>query len=113
MSPLIYASLGNPRFAGVESVVEFSPKSFGASREHSDVAVPGGTEPGKDRNNQTAKDDDHSHSGTNKALKAAGKKPKLIIYPSYKKDGHRIFFEVDKYWKDVEAFLRRHLKKDE
>ncbi len=44
------------------------------------------------------------------ALKNAGKQPRLIVYPPYEHDGHRLFFEVrPTYWHDVEKFLKSHL----
>lgn len=39
-------------------------------------------------------------------LKDAGKDAKLKIYPPYGRDGHRMFFELGKYWKDVIRFLK-------
>lgn len=46
----------------------------------------------------------------NKTLKNAGKDSRLILYPSYGRDGHRLFFEVRQtYWRDVEKFLKNHL----
>lgn len=46
-------------------------------------------------------------------LKKAGKDSRLLVYPSYGKDGHRLFFEVrPTYWKDVENFLRTSLGAD-
>ena len=29
----------------------------------------------------------------------------FILYPPYKNDGHRMFFEIGGYWKDVLKFL--------
>ncbi len=43
-------------------------------------------------------------------LKAAGRRHRLIIYPSHGSDGHQQFFRVGAYWPDVTAFLDRHLK---
>jgi len=43
------------------------------------------------------------------ALKAKGKQTRLILYPPYGSDGHRMFFEVGDYWSDVVDFLKRHL----
>ncbi|MFP6905282.1 MAG: dienelactone hydrolase family protein [Verrucomicrobiota bacterium] len=40
-----------------------------------------------------------------KVLDAAGREPKLIVYPPYQDDGHRMFFELGAYWKEVIAFL--------
>ena len=40
----------------------------------------------------------------------AGKYAELIIYPPYGRNGHRMFFEVGGYWKDVEQFLETHLQ---
>lgn len=34
------------------------------------------------------------------------KKSSLIVYPPYQSDGHRLFFEVGSYWKDVVTFLK-------
>ena len=34
------------------------------------------------------------------------KKSRLTVYPSYRTDGHRMFFEIGSYWKDVVAFLQ-------
>ena len=45
----------------------------------------------------------------NLALNLAGKKPRFIIYPEYGSDGHRLFFSVNRYWKDIIIFLRSHL----
>ena len=46
----------------------------------------------------------------NTTLKNAGKDSQLIQYPSYGRDGHRLFFEVRQtYWRDVERFLKNHL----
>ncbi|MBI1953879.1 MAG: dienelactone hydrolase family protein [Candidatus Omnitrophica bacterium] len=42
-------------------------------------------------------------------LKAEGKNSKLIVYPPYGSDGHRLFFEVGAYWKDLLAFLQTYL----
>ncbi len=33
------------------------------------------------------------------------KDAKLVVYPPYKRDGHRMFFEIGSYWKDVIKFL--------
>lgn len=43
------------------------------------------------------------------ALESAGKPVQFILYPTYQRDGHRMFFEVGAYWKDVESFLQEHL----
>lgn len=43
------------------------------------------------------------------ALTQAGNAPRLIVYPPYGDDGHEMFFEIGNYWKDVVAFLRKHL----
>jgi dienelactone hydrolase len=43
------------------------------------------------------------------ALTEAGNVPKLIVYPSYRGDGHEMFFEIGTYWKDVVEFLKKHL----
>lgn len=40
----------------------------------------------------------------------AGKHAEFIIYPPYGRNGHRMFFEVGGYWKDVEQFLETHLQ---
>ncbi len=44
------------------------------------------------------------------ALQSAGKEVRLILYPPFGSDGHRLFFEVGAYWKDVLAFLAKHLR---
>ena len=44
-----------------------------------------------------------------RALEAAGKDAKLIIYPPYGSDGHTLFFSVGKYWPDIVEFLKKHL----
>lgn len=41
------------------------------------------------------------------ALKKSGKNATLIVYPPYKENGHRLFFEIGPYWKDVVEFLER------
>ncbi|MCH2200330.1 MAG: dienelactone hydrolase family protein [Fuerstiella sp.] len=47
------------------------------------------------------------------ALKNAGKDSRLLVYPSYGRDGHQLFFEVRRaYWKDIENFLRTALDAD-
>ena len=38
-----------------------------------------------------------------------GKDARLIVHPPYKNDGHRLFFEMGDYWKDVIAFLGENL----
>ncbi len=43
------------------------------------------------------------------ALTEGGNKPKLIVYPPYKSNGHEMFFEIGDYWKDVVEFLKKHL----
>lgn len=43
------------------------------------------------------------------ALEAAGREVKFLLYPPYGNDGHRMFFEVGAYWKDVEDFLKKNL----
>jgi hypothetical protein len=43
------------------------------------------------------------------ALRAADKDVRLIVYPPYRDDGHTLFFTVGRYWRDVVAFLRKHL----
>lgn len=42
----------------------------------------------------------------------AGKQVRLILYPPYGANGHRMFFEVGEYWRDVQAFLEDHLKRE-
>ena len=44
-----------------------------------------------------------------RALEAAGKDVKLIIYPPYGSDGHTLFFSVGNYWSDIVEFLKEHL----
>jgi dienelactone hydrolase len=46
-------------------------------------------------------------------LQGAGREAKLILYPPYREDGHRIFFEVGDYWNDVSRFLKDHLHDNE
>ena len=44
------------------------------------------------------------------ALKQAGRDIEFIVYPSFRNDGHTLFFEVrSEYWKDVTRFLKSHL----
>lgn len=43
------------------------------------------------------------------ALKQAGRDVTYIVYPPYRSDGHRMFFEVGAYWNDVVGFLKQHL----
>jgi dienelactone hydrolase len=43
------------------------------------------------------------------ALRASGRDLSYIEYPPYGTDGHTMFYEVGDYWKDVVAFLRKHL----
>lgn len=43
------------------------------------------------------------------ALKGANKNVQLIVYPPYGSDGHKMFFEVGNYWKDVTTFLQKYL----
>lgn len=38
------------------------------------------------------------------------KDARLIVYPPYKNDGHRMFFEIGAYWKDVIKFLDEKVK---
>ena len=45
-----------------------------------------------------------------RALEAAGKDVRLIVYPPYGDDGHTLFFDVGDYWPDVVRFLKRHLQ---
>ena len=46
----------------------------------------------------------------NATLKETGKESRLIVYPPYQRDGHRLFFKVrQNYWQDVEKFLKNHL----
>ena len=48
----------------------------------------------------------------NATLKNAGKESRLIVYPSYGRDGHQLFFKVrSAYWPDVEKFLKSRLDK--
>lgn len=42
------------------------------------------------------------------ALKKEGKNSTLIVYPPYKENGHRLFFEIGPYWKDIIDFLETH-----
>jgi len=44
-----------------------------------------------------------------RALDSANKRSKLIVYPPYKRDGHRMFFLVGDYWRDVQDFLSENL----
>ncbi len=44
-----------------------------------------------------------------RALQAAGRPSRLIVYPSHGEDGHTLFFDVGSYWVDVEKFLNDHL----
>lgn len=44
-----------------------------------------------------------------KILDRENKDARLIIYPPYKDDGHRMFFEIGSYWKDVIAFLDKKI----
>lgn len=44
------------------------------------------------------------------ALEAAEKEVELIIYPSFKENGHLMFFEIGDYWEDVIEFLNKNLK---
>ena len=46
---------------------------------------------------------------TERALQEAGKSARMIVYPPYGTDGHRMFFEVGAYWSDVVTFLRERL----
>lgn len=39
-------------------------------------------------------------------LDKEGKDSRLIIYPAYEDDGHRMFFELGDYWQDVIKFLK-------
>ena len=43
------------------------------------------------------------------ALTGAQREVRLVVYPPYEQDGHRLFFRVGDYWDDVIAHLRRHL----
>ena len=45
-----------------------------------------------------------------KILDKEGKDAKLIVYPPYKSDGHRIFFKIGDYWKDVIEFLDENIR---
>jgi len=42
-------------------------------------------------------------------LHGEGNNAKLIVYPPYKRDGHRMFFEIGDYWKDVVKFLEQNI----
>ena len=42
-------------------------------------------------------------------LHREGNNAKLIVYPPYKRDGHRMFFEIGGYWKDVVKFLDQNI----
>ena len=44
-----------------------------------------------------------------RALRAAGRASRLIVYPPHGEDGHAMFFEIGAYWADVEKFLNDHL----
>ncbi len=44
-----------------------------------------------------------------RALRAAGRPSRLIVYPPQGDDGHSIFFDVGSYWADVEKFLNDNL----
>jgi len=44
-----------------------------------------------------------------RTLKSAGKQHRLIVYPAFGNDGHRMFFQVGDYWKDVRKFLEEQL----
>jgi dienelactone hydrolase len=44
-----------------------------------------------------------------RALRAAGKEVRLIVYPPHGSDGHTLFFKVGDYWSDIEDFLNRYL----
>ena len=43
------------------------------------------------------------------ALESQGESSRLILYPSYGNDGHRMFFEVGSYWSDIVDFLKENL----
>jgi hypothetical protein len=43
------------------------------------------------------------------ALQQGGADARLIVYPPYGSDGHRLFFQLGSYWRDVEQFLSQHL----
>jgi dienelactone hydrolase len=60
--------------------------------------------------NDTARQDHvQAMQELDQALVSAGKQSELIIYPPYGQDGHRMFFEVGEYWKDVSRFLQENL----
>ncbi|MEE2821415.1 MAG: dienelactone hydrolase family protein [Acidobacteriota bacterium] len=44
-------------------------------------------------------------------LHGEGNNAKLIVYPPYESDGHRMFFEIGDYWKDVVMFLDENIWK--
>jgi dienelactone hydrolase len=44
-----------------------------------------------------------------RALEAADKDVRLVIYPPYGSDGHTLFFNVGNYWPDIIEFLKKHL----
>lgn len=46
---------------------------------------------------------------TEEALKAARKNARLIVYPAYGNNGHRMFFRIGPYWQDTLAFLQNNL----
>lgn len=45
-----------------------------------------------------------------KALEDAGNEVHLTIYPPHGSDGHRLFFSLGSYWRDVVKFLGKHLR---
>lgn len=44
-----------------------------------------------------------------KTLDKEGKDARLIVYPPYGSDGHRMFFKIGNYWKDVVKFLDENI----
>lgn len=46
-----------------------------------------------------------------RTLKSVGNQHRLIVYPAFGNDGHRMFFQVGDYWKDVQKFLEQRLEK--
>ncbi|MFP6767885.1 MAG: dienelactone hydrolase family protein [Planctomycetaceae bacterium] len=44
-----------------------------------------------------------------RTLKSVGNQSRLIVCPAFGNDGHRMFFQVGDYWKDVVKFLEQRL----
>ncbi len=44
-----------------------------------------------------------------RTLKSVGNPHRLIVYPAFGTDGHRMFFQVGDYWKDVVKFLGQRI----